>query len=266
MTLAVAALIATSGVAAANGDSGKCFDKSTLSYVECPGGVDWTGPYLGFDIGLRSDDWDIDDAQGFSPNAAGNVVLAVPVQSATSASLDDTSFRFGVSAGYDLQLDRLFVVGVEADVGIADNDDTLDFIPYLPPQGASGLEFQSDFDASLRLKAGVLASDDLLLYATGGLALMDLEITASCPADTLICNPGVGTQTRSKDELLVGYTVGAGAVYQFDENWRLNAEYRFADYGTYDATFFIANNNLFGAEGDVDVQSHIARIGFQYKF
>ena len=44
-------MVASGGSALANGD-GKCFDKATLSYVDCPGGVDWSGWYLGAHAGF----------------------------------------------------------------------------------------------------------------------------------------------------------------------------------------------------------------------
>ena len=168
-TLAVGA--ASAGVAHANGDGPKrCFDKGSLTWFDCPTPTAeaepapepapapapetvvsdapapavaplWTGPYVGAAIGGRQMNADWDAVAAFAPSGA-----AIPLSDPTSADFDDLSARVSAFAGYDHQISNTFVIGVEADVGYGDNEDSISGVPGLDDGAPSpaGSDFPRD--------------------------------------------------------------------------------------------------------------------------
>jgi outer membrane immunogenic protein len=75
---------------------------------------------------------------------------------------------------------------------------------------------------TLRGRAGYLFSNDLLAYATAGLAVASID-------DTSIGNtPG---ETAAEDGLRAGLVAGVGVEYAMDERWTLKAEFLHMDFG-----------------------------------
>lgn len=253
---AVATTIGLGGSALANG--GQCFDKGGLRAVDCPSG--WEGPYAGVSVGVRQDDFELDNPRY---SFLGGVALPPPGPSANSAELSEVGVRGGLFAGYDFQADNSFVFGFEADIGFADVTD--DEAIRVGGDSSNNLTtIESSFDAGLRLRAGVLATDSVLLYATGGLAILDVEVEHFCGGGA--CNPAVPT-TRTDDELLLGYSVGGGVQFKVSDNWFMRGEYRYADYGEVEVDIVSANaNSTFNTKVDVETESHISLLGFGYQF
>ena len=112
-----------------------------------------------------------------------------------------------------------------------------------------------------------MATPEILVYATGGVGLLNVEASVDCPGDNVICNPSDGFQSWSEEETLFGWTLGAGVEAWVSENWTIRGEYRYADYGSLDATLPAAQpNSSFGAAHEIDFRTHIAFIGAAYRF
>ncbi len=134
------------------------------------------------------------------------------------AELEPAGGLAAVSAGYNWRLGRSIVAGVEADLGIMNVS-----------QGATtvfdGHVWSSNFGplfGTLRGRAGYLVSEDLLAYATAGLALANID-------DTSIGNtPG---ETAMENGMRAGFAVGFGAEYAMNEAWTLKAEFLHMDFG-----------------------------------
>jgi outer membrane immunogenic protein len=62
------------------------------------------------------------------------------------------------------------------------------------------------------------AFDRILVFATGGLALANVEVALTQP-------------TVSDSDVVGGWTVGAGIEFAFADNWTAKAEYLFVDFG-----------------------------------
>jgi outer membrane immunogenic protein len=128
----------------------------------------------------------------------------------------------GAHAGYNYELAQTIanhplVVGLEADIDGADlRSRTLAYDNILPTS--------SDLKGSIRGRLGV-ADSRVLYFATGGLALADLETRD-------IALPGAGTPSvGTADRTVAGYTLGAGVEYAFTNSYALRAEYRTSHYG-----------------------------------
>lgn len=130
---------------------------------------------------------------------------------------------FGVHAGYNFQVGS-FVFGVEADGSYAtiEGDVLYDF----PLLGGTFTDQQtSKIDALFSARGRIgYAFGPALVYATGGIAAARVETTFSASL--------LGQSLSTSDEAWhVGYTVGGGLEYKFDQSWSARVEYLYADLG-----------------------------------
>jgi outer membrane immunogenic protein len=223
----------------------------------------WTGFYAGVGVGGRWMDNDWTTTATFAPNG-----VPIPFTTDPSASFSSDSFRVSGYVGYNWQVAPVWVVGLEADYGWGNNKSTLaSRIPGLGVlNGGSFTEVKGKWDASLRARAGVLVTPTLLAYATGGLAYQRIEAIATCPADTTVCNPAVGTQSFSNSSNRVGWTVGGGLEAMLAPNWLARVEYRYSDFDTFSFTAIPFSVSTFGANADLSTKTHIVTGGLAYKF
>jgi outer membrane immunogenic protein len=224
----------------------------------------WTGFYIGAGVGGRWMDSDWTTTEAFNP-----VGGLIPFTTDPDASFSSSAFRGSGYVGFNWQVGPSWVVGLEADFGWANNDETLaSRIPGLGVlNNGSFIEVNGKWDASVRARAGVLVTPTVLAYATGGVAFQRIETTATCPADTFVCNPALGTQSFSNERTRTGGTVGAGLEAMFGKNWLGRVEYRYSDFGTFSFTAIPpAPGSRFGANADLDTTTHIVNFGLAYKF
>ena len=237
---------------------------SKQSWADETGSYGWTGPYAGVALGARILDADWTTRQAFDPGGAPD-----PFTSSPTASFDSTDVRGAVFGGYNFQIDDQFLVGLEADIGYADNEDRLgDRIPGLGTSGSipsSFTDVEATWDGSVRARGGFLVSPQLLVFGTAGVALQRIKATVTCPADPNVCNPISGTQSFSKKKTRVGYTVGGGIEMMFSGNWLARAEYRYSDYGSFNFQAIPPTATTFGADARLESQTHTVSVGLAYK-
>lgn len=173
----------------------------------------WTGPYAGLQFGY-----------GFGGR----------VNSARTGDIETDGWNGGAFAGYNMQND-MFVYGVEADINYS----------RFTGSTAAGDDARTGIDGSLRARAGVAVTDDILVYGTGGVAGQRLTVDpAAAPSDT---------------QALVGFTVGAGMDARLTDQVFGRVEYRYTQYG---------NRNFdFGAGAEsVSSRDHRVGVGLGVKF
>jgi outer membrane immunogenic protein len=148
---------------------------------------------------------------------------------APTTSTNMTGFLGSARLGYDMQFDN-FVAGVVAEYTFSNI------------RGSDGLGNSAinTYDASLRARLGVLANRDLLIYATGGLALGNTKLT--------------GALNESNANL--GWTLGLGGEYKFDRNWSAFGEYRYTKY----------NKVSFTGPINGELYHNTIRFGANYRF
>ena len=123
---------------------------------------------------------------------------------------------FGGYVGYNWQSDA-WVFGAEADINGVWNDQT-----FAGPFPAS-VDIGTDWLASIRGRVGY-AVDRTLIFATAGVGWTEA---------TSDINFGGGA-TLSGSDTFVGWTLGGGVEYAFDDNWIGRVEYRYYDFGDRD--------------------------------
>ncbi len=170
----------------------------------------WGGPYAGIQLGY-----------GFSGNVEepGN-------------SIGTSGFMGGAFGGYQLQ-NGSFVYGVEADVNYSGVDGS-----------NGGVDARSRIDGSLRARAGVAVTNDILVYGTAGGAAERLRLTSGGVSDT---------------EVGLGYTVGAGVDAKLTDQVFGRVEYRYTDYGS-------QTYNFGGADREFDSSNNRVNVGLGIKF
>jgi opacity protein-like surface antigen len=177
-------------------------------------------------------------------------------------SLNDTGFLGGAQIGYNFEAGNL-VVGVEADIAYTSINTTSSFQQPFPCCVRD--TFMHQELSSLSTVRGRLgyAAGNILLYATGGLAVGQVEYAFGLTDDQFV---GGGFAGASNSQLKVGYTGGAGVEISFGQ-FSVKTEYLFYDLGqeTLTAPFLIGGApEPFTFRPEFDTQGHILRIGTNF--
>src|SRR5438552_4609079 len=190
--------------------------------VEAPAVYDWTGFYIGGNLGYA---FGGDDKVGLqssglpsSPDFGINDI----------DKLELNGFFGGGQIGADWQWNSL-VLGAIADVeGSTTYDDFTE--TFVANTGADlKVHASDDIDwwGTVRGRLG-WAFDRVLIYGTGGLAWADIDY------DTRGFNLDSGLQFDArKHDTRLGYAVGGGLAWGIDENWSVGAEYLYVNFGKY---------------------------------
>jgi outer membrane immunogenic protein len=209
--------------------------------------ADWSGFYVGLDVGYSSDSFDFQDVtESFGTNGFNG---KVPDQS----FYGDTSALAGGQIGYNKQFSKL-VIGLEGDGSWISHEAAfqgdLFFLNNPFPFGSvvhASHSGKLDFIGSVRMKIG-MNWHRLLLYATGGLALGDLTLETNDASFVFGGNPAqVGTGSDSG--LAAGWTGGAGVEFRITRTVSIAAEYRHLDLG---GSYTPSDQQLFRAHGRLD--------------
>ena len=184
----VAALLSTTSVFAADVIGMEPPAPQPIQYDQVPV-ASWAGGYAGIMGGYSMGDTDLDLVAGTN-------------------SIDTDGFNGSLFGGWNGQ-SGMFVYGLEGDVG------------YDWADGSNaGASTDRGFNGSLRARMGVAATDNILVYATGGGAVARIE-----------ANDGLGF---SDSKTMYGWTAGIGADVKLTEKVFARGEYRYTDYGSKD--------------------------------
>lgn len=250
----IASLLSTAAFAA---------DLAPRPYTKAPviaePGYNWTGFYVGLNGGYS---WG---------RASETALIGAPFPANASATVKQNvnGGLFGGQIGYNWQVDRNWVLGLEADGQWTgergSSNDFLGSVRFPTPgndfnvlaSASLSNETKLPWFATFRGRAGFLADPSLLLYATGGLAVGEVKYTTQGTLTAQLFGPGTaGTipvggpvtlvgASLSESQTRVGWTAGAGLEKKFSQNWSAKLEYLYVDFGT--KTYFRGTGN------DIDV-------------
>jgi outer membrane immunogenic protein len=215
----------------------------------------WTGFYAGGEVGYG---WG-DRSVGFTPNdpaaalifGGGNgFVGQQPV--VNSVNVGRSGAVGGFEAGYNWQVGQSWVWGIETDIslsGLSGQASGTSFIQQIP-----GLTFlqtttaqqNNDWYGTFRGRLGWLATPNLLLFGTGGLAYGKTSESANYlftgPAGgavgvnsggfSVLCTANATCFSGTASAIRVGWSAGGGAEWMFDQHWSAKIEYQMVDLGT----------------------------------
>ena len=250
----------------------------------------WTGFYVG---GYAGYGWR-DPSVSFTPNdinassfTCGGAFGGTCVP---AASFGISGGLIGIQAGYDWQPDRRWLAGVATDFsGTAiGGTGASNFLLGSKPPGASTFASTENVDwfGTVRARLGWLATDNLLVYGTGGLAYGRVHTGAN-----LISQPGTNGSTKGPggffafncatptcfvggtSQTLTGYAAGGGTAYAISPNVSLFVEYLYVNLGhTSNFTSIALTTGAPGASPSSftahfsDVIFNVVRGGLNYKF
>lgn len=242
----------------------------------------WTGFYAGVNVGGGWSNTDV----GYSTsdpivpllfNAGANLP-------ANGDHIGSSGVLGGVQIGYNYQFRPRWVAGVEADFQFADINGS-GATPYFGDAVVSSASQDIKSFGTVRARLGYLATDSLMVYATGGFAYAQLNNVVAMnivpgaflfltdPANGTSTNCGIGFTTAcfagSSNRLTPGWTAGGGLEYALGQNWSLKGEYLYA---RFERTVTAASvtptagtqPNTYTAKFATDL--HIARLGLNYRF
>ena len=228
----------------------------------------WTGFYIGGNVGgafagsadLSLDltgDWEL--FQEPSDETFG--------QNLGSKNLDNASALVaGGFFGYNYQLNNHWVIGGEAGVDFVGMRDSFDSgLQFVDPGSGDAMVVRQSFKTHYRVTIGPrigYAWDKFLFYATGGLAIGDLDFRQE------IKEPEFGFKEEgSTDNARAGWTVGGGAEYCLGEHWRARVEYRYTDLECGDFSSEGNDQNFtFTGHHEACLSYHSVTAGLAYKF
>ncbi len=231
-------------------------DLAAQPYSKVPAYVqpvyEWTGPYLGLNVGYG---WGR-SADTSSLSAGGPPFFTDTLRSNMNGVVG------GGQIGYNWQFQN-WLGGFEADFQGTSQGSTHSFTC---PTGVCApgvavpatLTQKLDWFGTLRGRAGIVVTPQVLLYGTGGLAYGQVDSYSTLP----------GATTANK--VNAGWTVGGGIEGLIAGNWTVRLEYLYLDLGRISSSFTSGAAALGGgtlASGfSSRVTDNIVRVGVNYKF
>lgn len=286
-----AAIAAVSAVTFAQIASAADLPRKAPSAVPPPPVSSWTGFYVGANVGYG---WNNSSAtESAADPASGFPIGGFPVIGTASASFDRQGWAGGLQAGYNWQFDPRWVAGVEADFdwsNIKGSGSVYANLTNFPNAGVFNASQKVDWFGTVRARLGYLATNDLLVYATGGLAYGKVNQSADFGVNpgfvvnvffngfSFACaNPASGSAgttcfAGSDSRTSVGWTVGGGAEYRFAQNFSLKLEYLYVNLGSETFNIPAATLAVSASSPSIlkvsfdDTAFNLVRAGLNYRF
>lgn len=215
----------------------------------------WTGFYVGGEVGYGWGDRSVavtpnDPAAAVLFNGANGFIGQQPM--ANSLNIGRSGAVGGFEAGYNWQVGQSWVWGIETDIslsglsGQASGTSVIQGAPALPFLQTTTAQQNNDWYGTVRGRLGWLATPNLLLFGTGGLAYGKTSESANYlftgpPIGTVnvtlggfsvVCTNNATCFSGTASAIRVGWTAGGGAEWMFDQHWSAKIEYQMVDLGT----------------------------------
>lgn len=199
--------------------------------------TDWSGLYVGGQLGVSCFEASYTDE---------DINANDPINVGGCAGMG------GVYGGYNYQIGSSLVVGIESDYNAA-FDGHLWFQP-----APSDVNTYVDDLITVRGRLGWLASDNTLVFATGGVGWLGTEV------DPLVGGP---SEYASTSETLIGFVVGGGIEHAWTQNFHIKAEYLYGNFEGRDYSLVGSTNcNSECTVSGSDIEMHAFRLGASYNF
>jgi outer membrane immunogenic protein len=212
--------------------------KAPYTPAPVPPPYSWTGFYIGANGGFGGNN------VNYSSTLAGV---------SESATLNSSGFLGGGQVGFNWQLARMWVIGVEGDFdGTNISSNATATVPFATASAGT----QINWFGTVRGRAGILVTPVALLYATGGWAYGHTTTSATATGFGL-------TESVSSGNMQNGWTAGAGLEYAINPWLSFKTEYLYVNLGS---------ANLSGMAGGIPVTVsektaiNTVKAGLNFKF
>jgi outer membrane immunogenic protein len=240
----------------------------------------WNGFYVGLNAGYADEQSTFTTAATNTPDAALGTVPGVTeglaaLSSGRIMTNNGMGFIGGGQVGYNVQLGKLWVVGLEADIqgktGSSNGSVTSGATVVGSTTSVQTVSASTDWLGTVRGRFGIVLTPTWLVYFTGGLAYGGSSGNSTLNQSGTIGFAGGGAGSFSNTR--IGGTFGAGLEWMFARNWSAKAEYLFYDLGTTNFSY-AATTGFFHPFGpvyqtvtnSVHLEGNIARVGVNYHF
>jgi outer membrane immunogenic protein len=245
----------------------------------------WTGFYVGANVGGSWGQRDVD-------YAANDLVANSLINPLGGTALPGASFRTsgvvgGLQVGYNWQLNRNWLVGLETDFdwsGIKGSGASRVTVAGVAPVTANVDEHVKWF-GTVRARVGILPADDLLAFVSGGFAYGRVEQSGNYTTSfagilqmltfggsSAQCTGPATCYAGSSSTIATGWTLGGGLEYALWRNVTLKAEYLYVDLGSKSVTETaqaVATPGVAPASYNANYSRtyfNVARVGVNYRF
>jgi outer membrane immunogenic protein len=249
---------------------------SPLPFVP-PAVVSWNGFYVGLNGGgISTSNRIATTGVDFGvPTLFGEVSSAAAL-AATNVIPSNRRMGFigGAQVGYNWQWNNRFVVGTESDFqgtlfggncnnngfgglggfgGFGGNNcggTAINIVPIAGFFGSSVINQQAvsgnlNYLSTSRVRAGFLATDSLLIYATGGVAIGRVSVNSSILSSFIpFAGTTPGFSVLNDSRLRGGFVGGGGLEWMFLPNWSIKAEALYYDLGTSRVSQFLQQTSV----------------------
>ena len=216
------------------------------------------GFYFGAHGGYAWADTEIDysgnyGASGSGPSGSGSFD--------GSTDLSSQGALLGAQLGANFVMGNGFLLGAEISGSwtAISNDESFD-------DGDVSIDIEQNISALGLAQAKLgYAHESFAFYVMGGLALGKSEIEAN------LSSLGFDVADVSQDEMLTGWTLGAGADFMVTENVSVGISYNYVDFGTVSDSQDISRSDsfywVFGElDTDTSINMHVAKATLNYHF
>jgi outer membrane immunogenic protein len=229
----------------------------------------WTGVYVGINAG------GVINASRYNLTPSGDY-LTDPTYSpnnslwSDSGQFNNTAFTAGGQAGFNYQINKFLIIGIETDFnynGLNKSDFVNRYVndPDFPGPFMHTVKQKIDYFGTLRARLGFAPINRLLLYGTGGLAYGHVSSTSDVSFDD-----GATFVSGSTSSLRLGWTAGGGAEYTIGKNWTIKTEYLYVDLGSQSYTSRndcpVDSSCNYTYATNLKSREHVVRLGINYKF
>lgn len=242
-----------------------CLSSASHAADIAPAAYSWTGFYAGLNAGAAFGGADMNNrvTDAFLTSAFADEYKS---QYQRSMNASDTGFSAGAELGYNWQVSNL-LLGVETDFNYAGLQASQKRVYDVtdPQIFSEDQRFSSEVNwfGTARVRIGFLASDQLLIYGTGGLAYGNVDASFHQTESSSYDWKGSDSSTR------LGWTLGGGAEYAFDNNWSVGAEYLYVDLGSFDfnaPNVGTSSDQDYNMKANVSTSFSVARATIKYRF
>ncbi|WP_208440851.1 outer membrane protein [Bartonella raoultii] len=234
----------------------------------------WTGFYLGGQIGnfsskIKASYLNDENAGQWSPLGKEDLPKL-------------SGFIGGIYAGYNIDIENGFTIGIDTDLMWFNKKDTKDH--HLPQEGHTegssskskvitvGTSDEEDHSATsdevvhhtlkqkwagaTRVRFG-FSFDRLMPYVAGGVAYTQLNNIISNKSNTENKSGNLDNLVYDEKKSMIGYTLGGGVDFAMTDNILLRAEYRYSDFG---------KKKFVQDKVEMGYKTNDFRVGVAYKF
>jgi outer membrane immunogenic protein len=240
----------------------------------------WTGIYIGLNGGYS---WGRSRTHVDYFNTLTGLAIVPPPGSITDVDFNLNGGIFGGQIGGNMEINRIFLIGLEADLQWSGQKGSADFrcaavailagpclpgLTFLPAAAAGGttlhLDQKLEWFGTVRGRLGVLFAPTVVGYVTGGWAFGEIQtdgtLSGFTPAAVPVSTVFSHSQTKS------GWTIGDGIEGRLWDNWTGKLEYLYMDLGTVAGTASLAPASTIGINYSSRITDNIIRVGINYKF